>query len=572
MKAELVREAAWGRARPKVRVPGWVWTSPVYAFLVLFIVYPLLRLLAEAVTNEAGRFTLEFVGQFVRDPFYRKALGNSLWVAGGTVVGCVALGLPAAFLLVRYDFPGRELWSYLTVLPIVMPPLVGIMGLVFVLGRAGTVNVLLMDYLGLARPVNFLYGWHGVLLAMVLHYFPLVTLNVVDALTKVDASLEEAAEAMGSRGLRRVWDITLPLLTPGLVSGATLVFILSFADFATPLVVGMQDLLAAQAYLNIVQFVDRRLFRMGLVVGALMSLMAVGFLLVARRAVAMREYAVVSYRAVERRPLRGFWRVAAPCLFMGVLGLAFLPHLGLLLAAFGKAWSLTPFPTRFTLEHFDQVLHLTPTYVVNSLRWGAVAVALILVLGVSIGWMLARTKLPARELVDAVVTLVLALPGTAVGIAYLRAFHTPLLGVTLTRSWFVMPLVLAVRRMPYTVRATLASLLTVHPAMEEAAASVGASTLRVFFDVSLPLIWRGVVAGALFSLLFALQEAAATILLVLPGWETITVGIFTFYTSGTFGQAAALGVVLVTLSAAILYAIYRLTGARLGGLFGSGGG
>jgi iron(III) transport system permease protein len=308
------------------------------------------------------------------------------------------------------------------------------------------------------------------------------------------------------------------------------------------------------------------------VVGALMSVMAIGFLVVARRAVAMREYAVVSYRAVERQPLRGWWRFVAPAFFACALGLAFLPHLGLLLAAFGKAWSLTPFPTRFTLEHFDQVLHLTPTYVVNSLRWGAVAVALILVLGVSIGWMLARTSLPGRGLVDSLVTLVLALPGTAVGIAYLRAFHTPLLGITLTRSWFVMPLVLAVRRMPYTVRATFASLLTVHRATEEAAASVGASPLRIFRDISLPLIWRGVVAGALFSLLFALQEAAATILLVLPGWETITVGIFTFYTSGTFGQAAALGVVLVVLSSAILYAIYRLTGARLGGLFGSGGG
>jgi len=572
MRAEAVREAVWVPPRPRVRVPGWVWATPVYGFLLLFVVYPLVRLLGEAVTDDAGRVTGEFLAQFATDPFYRKALGNSLWVAGGTMVGCLVLGLVAAFLLVRYDFPGRELWSYLTVLPIVMPPLVGIMGLVFVLGRAGTVNVVLMDYFGLARPVNFLYGWHGVLLAMVLHYFPLVTLNVVDALTKVDASLEEAAEAMGSRGLRRVWDITLPLLTPGLVSGATLVFILSFADFATPLVVGIQDLLAAQAYLNIVQFVDRRLFRMGLVVGALMSVMAIGFLLVARRAVAMREYAVVSYRTVERQPLRGLWRVLAPGFFASVLGLAFLPHLGLLLAAFGKAWSLTPFPTRFTLEHFDQVLHLPPTYVVNSLRWGAVAVALILVLGVSIGWMLARTSLPGRGLVDSLVTLVLALPGTAVGIAYLRAFHTPLLGITLTRSWFVMPLVLAVRRMPYTVRATFASLLTVHRATEEAAASVGASPLRIFRDISLPLIWRGVVAGALFSLLFALQEAAATILLVLPGWETITVGIFTFYTSGTFGQAAALGVVLVVLSGAILYAIYRLTGARLGGLFGSGGG
>ncbi|GBD29818.1 Putative 2-aminoethylphosphonate transport system permease protein PhnU [bacterium HR32] len=571
MRVEAVGPRTEARTARRVRVPGWVWALPVYGFLALFVVYPLVRLLLEAVTDDAGRFTLQYVAGFATDPFYRRALANSLWVSGGTVLGCLALGLPAAFLLVRYDFPGRNLWSYLTVLPIVVPPLVGIMGLVFVLGRAGTVNVLLMDFLGLARPVNFLYGWHGVLLAMVLHYFPLVTLNVVDALAKVDASLEEAAEAAGARGLRRVWDITLPLLTPGLVSGATLVFILSFADFATPLVVGIQDLLAAQAYLNIVQFVDRRLFRMGLVVGALMSLMAVGFLLVARRVVALREYAVVSYRAVERRPLAGPWRVVAPLLFAGVLGLAFLPHVGLLLAAFGKAWSLTPFPTRFTLENFDQVLHLTPTYVVNTLRWSAVAVLLILALGVPMGWILARSTLPGRGLLDSVVTLVLALPGTAIGIAYLRAFHLPVAGFTLTRSWLVMPLVLAVRRMPYTVRATFASLLTVHRAMEEAAASVGASALRTFVDVSLPLIWRGVVAGLLFSLLFALQEAAATILLVLPGWETVTVGIFTFYTSGTFGQAAALGVVLVVLCSAVLYAVYRLTGARLGGLFGGGG-
>ena len=126
--------------------------------------------------------------------------------------------------------------------------------------------------------------------------------------------------------------------------------------------------------------------------------------------------------------------------------------------------------------------------------------------------------------------------------------------------------------MPYTVRATFASLLTVHRSMEESAASVGAPGLRIFADITFPLIWRGVLAGALFSLMFALQEAAATILLVLPGWETMTVGIFTYYTSGTFGQAAALGFVLILICAGTLFLAYRLTGARMGGLFGSGGG
>lgn len=547
---------------------------PIYAFLLLFIAFPLWRLFADAVTTEEGKFTLAFLRDFATDGFYRRSLVNSLIVSAGTVIGCVVIGFLAAFLLVRYDFPGRETFSYLTILPIIMPPLVGIMGLVFVLGRAGTINVILMDYFGLAKPINFIYGWHGVLLAMIMHYYPLITLNVVDGLSKLDASLEEAAEAMGSRGLRKIRDITIPLVTPGFISGATLVFILAFADFATPLVVGMQDLISSQAYLNIVQYIDNRLFKMGIVIGALMAAMAIVFLVIARRIVGLHEYAVVSYRAVERRPLRGVARVLAPAFFVAILTVAFLPYLGVTLAAFGKAWSLTPFPTRFTLAHMDQVLHLTPIYLINTLRWSAIAVLIILAFGVPIGWVLARTTLPGRGVIDSAVILILALPGTALGIAYIRAFHFPLpaIDLVLSRMWIIMPLVLAVRRMPYTVRAVYASMLGLHRSMEESAASVGASGLRTFFDITLPLIWRGVLAGALFSLMFALQEAAATILLVLPGWETMTVGIFTFYTSGTIGQAAALGFVLMLLCAATLYGVYRLTGARMGGLFGSGGG
>ncbi len=569
-------EAARSRPglRRRARVPALVWALPIYAFLLLFIVFPLWRLFVDAASTEDGRFTLSHIASFAGDSFYRRSLVNSLIVSAGTVVGCIVIGFLAAFLLVRYDFPGRSTFSYLTILPIIMPPLVGIMGLVFILGRAGTVNVILMDYFGLSKPINFIYGWHGVLLAMILHYFPLVTLNVLDGLGKVDASLEEAAEALGSRGLRKIRDITLPLVTPGFISGATLVFILAFADFATPLVVGMQDLIASQAYLNIVQYIDARLFKMGIVIGALMAMMAIVFLVIARRLVTLREYAVVSYRAVERKPLTGVARWLAPGFFVAVLTVAFLPYLGVTMAAFGKAWSLTPFPTKFTLSHLDQVIHLTPIFLINTIRWSAIAVAIILAVGVPMGWLLARSNLPGRGAMDSLVTLILALPGTAIGIAYIRAFHFPLpaVGLILSRMWVIMPLVLAVRRMPYTVRATYASMLSLHKSMEESAASVGASGLRTFFDITLPLIWRGVLAGALFSLMFALQEAAATILVFLPGWETMTIGIFTYYTSGTIGQAAALGFVLIILCALTLYGVYRLTGARMGGLFGSGGG
>jgi len=199
--------AAQGITR-RVRVPGVVWALPIYLFLLLFIVFPLYRLFLDAVTTEDGRLTISHLLDFAGDRFYRQALVNSLIISFGTVVGCMVIGFLAAFLLVRYDFPGRTTFGYLTLLPIIMPPLVGIMGLVFVLGRAGTVNVILMDYFGLQKPINFIYGWHGVLLAMTMHYFPLITLNLVDGLSKLDASHHDSATVYVTRDNHRENDFT----------------------------------------------------------------------------------------------------------------------------------------------------------------------------------------------------------------------------------------------------------------------------------------------------------------------------------------------------------------------------
>ena len=275
----------------------------IWLFLLVFLVYPLMRIFYDAFTDEAGRLTLAHFIEFAGDGFYRRSLWNSLVLGLGTVACTSLVGFAVAFLLVRCDFRGRALFSYLTLIPIVSPPLVGVLGFTFILGRAGTVNVLLMDAFDLVRPINFVYGVHGVLLVETLHLFPMITLNVVDALGKIDPALEEAAESVGARGWRKLRTITLPLTTPGYVAGALLVFIWTFSDFATPLVLGVHDLLAAQAYLNIVQFVDRRLFRMGIVISAIMVGLAVVFLVAARQYVAIKDYSSLSYSRIARRRL-----------------------------------------------------------------------------------------------------------------------------------------------------------------------------------------------------------------------------------------------------------------------------
>src|SRR5512139_2542519 len=555
---------------PQVKVGGLLGYAAIWAFFALFLIYPLIRLFYDAFTTDQGIFTLNNFYDFFTGSFYFKCLVNSLLLGAGTVITTSILGITIAFLLLRYEFPGRNLFSYLTIIPMIMPPLVGVMGFVFIMGRAGTVNVILMDYLGFTKPVNFMYGVHGVLLVETLHLFPLMTLSIVDAMGKISPSLDEAAESVGSRGLRKFWDITFPLTTPGYVSGALLVFIWTFADFATPLVVGVDNLLASQAYLNIVQFVDRRLFKMGIVISAIMVILAILFLIIAKKYVAIKDYSSLSYSKIERKKISPWGRAGVVVFLTVVLIFAFIPYLGIALDSFGRGWALTPIPVKYTLQYFERVSIETPKFILNSLLYSGICAGICILFGVPVAWIMARTKVPGKDLLDSLTTLILALPGTGIGIAYMRAFRDPLpfMDTALIGMWVVIPLVLGVRRLPSTVRGTFASLLLVHKSIEEAAESVGATKSRTFRDVVAPLIWKGILVGALYSFILALQEASATLLLVIPGREMMTVGIFNFYIGGSVNEAAALGLILIILGAVCLLAINKIAGTRMGGVFG----
>jgi len=551
-------------------IPAALGFSLIWSFLIIFAVFPLIRIFYDAFTNEIGQLTVDNFREFFTDSFYLRSLWKSLILGASAVFTTSVIGIAVAVLLIRYDFPGRNLFSYLTMLPMILPPLVGVLVFVFILGRAGTVNVLLMDYLGMQDPINFMYGMHGVLLVETVHLFPMMTLSVLDALSKVDPTLEEAAQSVGAKGWRRFRDITLPLTTPGYISGALLVFIWTFADFITPLVVGVQDLLAPQAYLNIVQFVDRRIFRMGIVISALLVILAIVFVLAARHYVAIKDYSSLAYTKVERRRLSPAKRWLAVAFLTSLLVISSIPQAGVLLASVGRGWALTPIPVVYTLEFFRQVSVESPKFIINSFMFSGLAVIFCIVIGVPMAWILARTRAPGRNTMDALTTLILAVSGTAIGIAYIRAFNFPLpfIDVSLTGMWIILPLVLAVRRLPYTVRGSYSSLLLVHKSMEEAAENVGATKLRVFWDITVPLIWKGILVGALFSFITSIQEASATIFLTRGGWEMIPFGIFTFYIAGSQSQAAALGVILIALCALSLFVVNRIAGTRVGGLFG----
>ncbi|MBI4207951.1 MAG: iron ABC transporter permease, partial [Betaproteobacteria bacterium] len=169
---------------PRTPVISLIGFGLIWVFLILFVLYPLTRIFYDAFTNEAGQFTLANFYEFFTDRFYLRSLWNSLVLGVAAVFTTSVIGIAVAFLIIRYEFPYRNLFGYLTMLPMILPPLVGVLGFVFILGRAGTVNVLLMDWFDIVHPVNFMYGMHGVLIVETVHLFPLMTLSIIDSLSK----------------------------------------------------------------------------------------------------------------------------------------------------------------------------------------------------------------------------------------------------------------------------------------------------------------------------------------------------------------------------------------------------
>jgi iron(III) transport system permease protein len=530
--------------------------------LSLFVAYPLLRVLGVAVSGPDG-VTLVHVMRFFERSLFLEATVNT-FVAGTAVVALgTFIALPLAMLLARCDFPGRTLVQTLAVLPLVIPPFVGAVAFQQVLGRSGIVNLFLMDTLGITVP--FMEGLPGVVLVQTLHYFPFILVNTAAALQGIDPTSEEAAQTLGAHGWRLFMRITLPLALPGYVAGALLTFIRVIDDLGTPLMLNYTKLLAPQAYLRVTTVgmndVD------GYVICVVLVAVSLAALWGAKAFLGRAEWATLA-RGPERVPRRltgaralGAWALAGL-----LLGVALVPHAGIVLLSVSRVWSFSYLPTRYTLDHYGEILVRTPHFVWNTLRYAVLAAGIDVVLGAAIAWLLLRGRVRGAAVLDTLATVPLAVPGVVLAVGYLRVFHgwdVPGTGRPLTAMWGILVIVYAVRRLPYTVRAAYATLQQLHVSMEESAQSLGAPPGRTFRRVTLPLMTRGLVAGGLIAFITSAVELSSTILLV-PRIELgpLSYGIYIYMQSAVGrGPGAALGVVAIALVAAGTYAINRL-GAR----------
>ena len=536
--------------------------------LTFFILVPIARVLWVSLSNDEGGLTLVHFANFFRRPLFRESLWNSL-VAGLLVVFFGSLiAVPLAYLSVRYDFKGKILVNTLATLPLVIPPFVGAVALQLILGRSGTVNLLLMRWFDTSIP--FMEGLAGIVLVQTLHFFPFIMLNTAVSLSNIDPSLEEMAHNMGCHGLRLFRRVTLPLMLPGFMAGCLLTFIRAVDDLGTPLMLNYKNLLAPQAYLRIttigIDDVD------GYVICVILVFISLGSLLVARKYLSLSEYATLHQGTAVARPVTGFKRLAI-LLFCGlVLSVSLLPYIGIVILSFAKIWSFSLLPTTYTLDNFTEIFFRAPHFVKNTLLYTGLAAAFDVFLGAIIAFLLIRSRVWGRNALDAVATLPIAIPGVVLAVGYLRVFHGwdfPGLGAPLTSTWIILVVAYTVRRLPYTVRASYAALQQVHISLEESAQNLGANRLRTFVKITLPLISGGLVAGGLIAFMTSCVELSSTIMLV-PRIESgpISYGIY-IYMQSPLGRAAgaALGVVAIVLVSLGTYLTYRVFGGRTGSAF-----
>ncbi|HSP43137.1 MAG TPA: iron ABC transporter permease [Luteolibacter sp.] len=554
----------------------------VIALLAVFFVYPagmVVKQAFEGTTAQGGKFfTLEFILTVFKNPIYREGLWNALALGLVSTFATLALALPLALSGHRYDFFGKRLLGVLVLAPLILPPFVGAVGVKQMLGVNGAFNALLID-LGMmdaTQPFDWLANgrFAGIVLMNALHLYPILYMNIAAALANLDPAMEQAAENLGCPPWKRFFRITLPLAMPGIFAGSAIVFIWSFTELGVPLVFDYSRVAPVQIFDGL-KSLDTNPIPYALT-AILLVIAAVVFLfskLVIGRAPLGTTPRPKGMQTAKK--LHGWKSGMCALWFALTFAIASIPHLGVLLLSFAGRWYGTVIPDELTMRHYIEALGngLVVPSIQNSLMYAGCATLIAVAIGLCVAWVVVRSDLRFRNLLDAFVMLPLAVPGLVMAFGYLalsqegKPFHF-LIGAG-GSPFMLLVIAYAIRRLPYVVRAAVAGLQQSNPMLEEAARSLGATPARTLHRVAIPLIGANLAAGAILAFAFAMLEVSDSLILAQQEQHyPITKAIFTLLSTLGNGTelAAALGVwAMVFLSVAIMGAAV-LAGKR-GGMF-----
>lgn len=522
---------------------GWILVGTiVLVFLLLFLVWPLFCIFFEGLVSRDAYIV------FFRRAYYYRGFLNSLWLSSASSLGSILLGVPLALLVARYEIPMKGLIRTVSILSLLSPPFIGAYAWVLLFGRSSSLAKVLHLNGGVITGAN------RVLLVFILHHFAYVYLLVSSALERVDPCLEESAETMGMSPRRRLTTITLPLVMPSILAGAMLVFLTTLSDFGTPMLVG--DGIRTLPILVYNEFINEigGNPKMASALSLIMVCVALSAMALIRCALAKRNYASYGVRRPVLKPLSGRLRWLGTGFSFWIIAVLLLPQLVILFTSFMHQEGPV-FSGEIGLDNYRWLWRRMATPFINTISFSTIASVIILLSGMVTAFLLVRRRGWIGQLVDRLLTLAHIVPGTVLAIGLLLCWGRPPLSLTGTAAILVIAYI--VRRISFTVRAAEAGLRQISPAIEESSLALGASPLRTFCYVTVPLLLPAALAGATVSWVSILGELSSTALLYTGSTSTISIQIYNQVLAEHFGRAAALGVVTVLLTLLSLFVLSR---------------
>ncbi|HXX40066.1 MAG TPA: iron ABC transporter permease [bacterium] len=524
--------------------------------LAALIVYPACVLVFHSFLA-GGRLSVVHYLRIVTDPQVYVALVHSLVVSVAATFGGTVLGVVLAWLISRTDMPGREIWRTVLLLPYMIPPFIGAIAWVYLLSPVGYLNQVWMAVTGSSGPLAVVYGPGGIIGVMTLYGYPIVFLTALGVLERMNPALEEAAR-MGRAGPWRVFrEITAPLMLPGVLAGALLLLMSLLGDFGIPAVIGFPAryfVLTTRIYATILNFDQPDNLNIAAALSMWLVVIAGLLLALQRRLARHNRFAVVGGSSSGHSLVTlGSWRYPATvgCGVLVAISVV-LPLAAILLTSLIRAYGLPPAPANLTLAHYAEVVSGVPKVqraLANSLGLAAGSATLILGLSVGIGYILTRTRVHAGAVLDLLITIPYAIPGTVVALGMILAClrPLPLIGLRLYDTLWIILLAYVARFLAVGVRTVMAGLAQVQGTLEEAARISGAAPLQAFLGIVVPIIRPSLASGWILAFIPAAAELTLSILLFSVGNETLGVVIFGLNDEGKIALTAALAFLVTML-------------------------
>lgn len=472
---------------------------------------------------------------------YFKALTNSLTLSLGVSALVIFLCIPIAYGFARTTMPFKKTFAALCTMPIIVPTFISAAGFIIMFGRTGWVNTIYQELGGSGVLFN-VYSMTGIVLVQIFFFFPFALWPMVAAFKLSDISLEEASQNLGSSSWMSLVFVTFPLAIPGIISSALLIFTVSFSDFGTPIILAPEglNLIVVEAYREISGFFN---WAGASILTVVMVLVAGFFFWIQRKITKKMNYGTLSGKPKAIKLNDNKWVTTGLTIYTGfIISIPLLAVLSVLMQSFATTWGADLLPRGFTLDHYRTIFSRSTSNIINSIVLAIGALGISVVVSTLVSYFVVRQNAAKLDFMSSIPLIV---PGIALGIAYIQTFNTAPLQLTGTAT--ILIIAYAIRRMPYMIRSTMGTMMSIKPDIEEASINLGASRLLAIITVIGPLMLPGIAAGSILVFVTVIKETSITILMAPSSWAPMSLVVFQNLLRGEVYTASAMAILIIVI-------------------------